>query len=981
MNDNTRVSTPTPIVVGIGASAGGVETLSELLPHLPAAAGIAYLVVLHLDRTHTSHLAEILAKHTAMPVLEATDGAPIEPDHVYVIMPNTTLVIEATRLVVDPRGGGSGTHMAIDCLLSSIARERGVGGVGIVLSGTGTDGALGVAEIKAAGGITFAQEPASAKFDGMPKSAIDSGFIDLVLPLQDMAAELERIARGSYPGGFDEPPLPTSEEEWKRLFRMLRGLSGVDFSHYKRSTLRRRLARRMVLRHIETLEQYLARLQEDPGELAALYQDFLIRVTSFFRDPASFVALADVVLPRIVERRNPGEPVRVWVPGCSTGEEVYSLAMVLLEFLGDSGEPANVQIFGTDVNPRSIERARAGRYIENLLAEVSPERKRRFLTRIDGFFEVNKVVRDLCVFAEHNVSRDPPFSRLDLVSCRNVLIYLDTTMQKRVIGLFHYALNPDRFLMLGPSESVGATAELFELIDAKRKIFQRIGTTRSVQHVRDAGSALVGRPRPASQAGGELVDLDHLQREADHMLLARFAPAGLLVDERLNVIQFRGQTGRFIEHQQGAASLGLAKLVRPGLLMELTGAISEARSAGVPVRKSGLRNERESGGRIAFEVVPLASRPDHARCFLILFQDDTLATNARPEPSRPGVLGRLFASRAQDPSDAVQSSEREELKCEVEATRRYLQAIIEANEAAQEELRSANEEVLSANEEFQSTNEELETAKEELQSANEELATTNEELRHRNVELSQVNLSLRKARDHSQAMIDTIRQALVLVDVELRVRVVNRAFCELFGLARTDAQHCLLTELGHGEWEVPALRNALNTVMASQEPLVDFTLQQQGNGSPRTLRIEARPLMEDPQHGLLLLLAIDDITERDRSARTLREQTGLIGATHDIMIVHDFNGAIRQWNHHAARVYGWSPAEAIGKTADHLLKTRRDVDWAEVERALLQQGRWEGVQVQSARDGSEIAVGTLLLPVRHDDGTSVVLEVARTRPG
>ncbi len=681
MNEAKPAALTRPVVVGIGASAGGVEALSELMPHLPAGAGLAYLVVLHLDRTHASHLTEILAKRTSMKVIEASDGERIEADCVYVIVPDTALEIDDGRLAVVQRAPGPGSHMTVDHLFAAIARERGAAGVGIVLSGTGTDGSLGVAEIKAAGGITFAQDSASAAFDGMPNSAIDSGSVDFVLNAADIGAELGRVATALRSRELHDAAVPATEDEWKRLFRMLRGMSGVDFAHYKRSTIRRRLARRMALRRTETLERYLALLQEDPAELEALYQDLLIRVTSFFRDPGTYEALAELVLPRSMQNRNPSDPIRVWVPGCSTGEEVYSLAMVLLEFLGESAEQTPIQIFGTDVNLRSIERARAGLYIENMLVDVSPERLRRFFTKQDGAYEVQQARCASCASSPSTTStRDPPFSRLDIVSCRNVLIYLDATVQKRVIAAF--PLRP-------PSRALPAARSVREHriggghVRAPRpqaKIYQRIGAARSLVHVRDSDGSLARRPRSAASVGGELRRRrPPPPRGRPGRCIGRYAPAGRPGR--------RGPRGRCSSAARrgvssaphGAASLNFLKHVRAGPADGLSEAIDEVRNTGLPARRT--RRARTNGDgieRVDIEVVPLTSRPEQARCFLVLFEAS--ATQPRTMPAAPseGLGWRLFGVPRKPAPDPAERRERDDLKRELDATPQYLQAIIEA---------------------------------------------------------------------------------------------------------------------------------------------------------------------------------------------------------------------------------------------------------------------------------------------------------------
>jgi two-component system CheB/CheR fusion protein len=445
-------------IVAMAASAGGLEAVSELLAALPAQCGVACIVVQHLDPGHESLLTEILAKRTSLSVVEAHDGVVAAPDHVYVIPPNTTLSVTGGCIRVTPRA--SGLHHPADILFTSLAEERGDSGIGVVLSGGDGDGALGIQAIKQAGGITFAQEPTSARFPSMPRNAIATGCVDFVLRPKEIARELARLSHHPYLRSVLRTDADTystldvraagDEAHLRHVFGQLRTAHGVDFSHYKRSTLRRRLARRMALQKTEDLGDYVALIGSDPAEAAALYQDFLIRVTGFFRDPGSFDLLAQQVFPSLSEGRSPKMPIRVWIPGCASGEEVYSIAITLIESLGDRFEPAGIQMFGTDVSDAAIEKARAGIYLDSIAQEVSSERLQRFFVRQGDRFRIDKSVRDLCIFARHDVTRDPPFSRLDLVSCRNLLIYLDASAQRRVMQVFHYALRPQGFLMLGP---------------------------------------------------------------------------------------------------------------------------------------------------------------------------------------------------------------------------------------------------------------------------------------------------------------------------------------------------------------------------------------------------------------------------------------------------------------------------------------------------------------------------------------------------
>ncbi|MDE2263418.1 MAG: hypothetical protein KGL45_12910, partial [Gammaproteobacteria bacterium] len=580
-------------IVAIGASAGGLEAVSELLAAAAPRGGMAYIVVQHLDPSHQSLLPEILAKKTTMKVVPAEEGLKVEPDHVYVIPPNVTLTLQDRIFHLSPRVRGHARHMPVDALFKSLAETCGDAAIGVVLSGGDSDGALGTQQIKHNGGITFAQEPSSARFPSMPRSAIETGCADFVLHPRQIAGELARLGGHPYlrlvgapadsSGEIPEAATAAEEEEQlRRIFRRLRSAHGVDFTHYKRSTLRRRLARRMALQRIENPADYVALIESDAAEAASLYQDFLIRVTGFFRDPECFEGLAQSVFPSLCEGRSPKEPIRIWVPGCATGEETYSIAMALVDYLGERLSPEGIQIFGTDVSEAAIEKARAGIYLDTIAQDVSAERLARFFVKVDDHYRIAKSIRDMCIFARQDVTRDPPFSRLDLVSCRNLLIYLDAGVQRRVMHVFHYSLRPHGFLMLGPSESVGQASELFELTDKHHRIYARKpAPTGAAPDLPTRASTSYARPHEAAgEEASMALAADSVQLEADRVLLARFAPASLLVDEALNILQVRGETGPYLELASGAPSLNLHRVARPELLVEIIPAVQEVRESG-----------------------------------------------------------------------------------------------------------------------------------------------------------------------------------------------------------------------------------------------------------------------------------------------------------------------------------------------------------------------------------------------------------------
>ena len=746
-------------IVGIGASAGGVEALTKLLQRLNPDTGLAYVLVQHLAPKHESLLAEVLGPLAKIPVVQAQEQMEILPNRLHVIPPNVHLTVTDGHLHLGPRPLDRTQYNPIDSFFQSLAAYAEHRAVGVVLSGSASDGAAGLREIKGVGGLTIAQDPATARYDGMPRAAIATGAVDLVLAPEAIGEELTRL--GGHPflaaTAARESDFSLTEAQLERLFSLLRASSRVDFTHYKLPTIKRRLQRRMTLHKLTDVERYLKLLEAEPGEVRSLYRDILIHVTRFFRDPDSFAALKTLVFPRIVADAAARGPIRIWVPGCATGEEAYSIAIALLEHLGEDATSAPMQVFGTDVSEEAIERARAGVYPESISADVSPERLRRFFTRVDGHYRISKIVRDACVFARQDLTRDPPFSKLDLIVCRNVLIYLGPRLQRKLMGVFHYALKPNGFLMLGSTESIGTSAEFFTIQDKRHRVYtRRPGHGRGHADVPSILDASFGRgrferlparaPRPQGRPG---VDL---QSEVTRMLLVRYSPPSVLVDDELQIVQTRGKTGPYLELASGEASLNLLKMAREGLLHALRAAIQEARKNGKPARRDGvIVKTNGSSCEVDVHVLPLHDA-NEAPYFLVLFEEQ----RERSSPSR-GSRARSGAKQRQPTARTTR------LQQELTASRDYLQSIIQDLEAANQELQSANEEILSSNEELQSTNEELDTAKEELQSTNEELTTVNEELNARNEELSHVNSDLVN-------LLSVVPAAIVIVSSDLRIR-------------------------------------------------------------------------------------------------------------------------------------------------------------------------------------------------------------------
>ena len=771
----TRASFP---IVAIGASAGGLEAFSKLLRALPPEPGIALVFIPHLDPTHESAMAELLSRTTKLPVLQASEGMRVACNCVYVLPPNSDMTIHDGVLHLVRREASRGHHLPIDSFFRSLAEDQRSNAVGVILSGTATDGTIGLAAIKDAAGITFAQDE-SAKYDGMPNSAISAGVVDYVLSPERISQELTRLQGQPSDEASPSHAFDGKDRLMNDVFRLLKSHSKVDFVDYKAATIRRRILRRMMINHLNDLGDYVKLLHRNPQEVEALYRDVLINVTSFFRNPDVFGSLHDVVYPKILSHRSTSEPVRVWVPGCSTGEETYSHAISLVETLSELRIEVPIQIFGTDLSENAIQRARTGIYKDNISNEVSEVRLHRFFHKVPGGYQISKSIRDMCVFARQNVFSDPPFSRMELISCRNVLIYLSSILQKKVIPIFHYALKPGGFLLVGNTEGLlGSGAEIFELVDRKSKIYQKKGVASPVTFGMTVGThetAKRGPEKPARRASPKEDELAKpavdVQREADRLLLSKYVPSAVVVNEDFDILQSRGRTSRYLELPTGRATLNLLKMARPGLLYELRTLLEQARRNSVPASKNDIVVDDGNGTAVLrVEVIPFHTPARDERHFLVLFEDHD---SHKPAPE-PKVLRQPASERSE--AKHVQVAQ---LKQELASTKEYLQSIIEAQEATNEELQSANEEIQSGNEELQSTNEELQTSKEELESANEELNTVNEEVQHRNQQLAQLSNDLIN-------LMNSATIPIIMLGEDLHIRRFTPEAERIFGFSSHD---------------------------------------------------------------------------------------------------------------------------------------------------------------------------------------------------
>ena len=823
------------LVVGIGASAGGLEALAELI-QLFSHDHMAFIVVQHLSPDHESLLPQLLARASKLEVVAATDGAVLEANHIYVNPPNTDLAVlnGVIRLISPP---APAPRLPIDFLFRSLAEDRGHLAIGIVLSGTGSDGTFGLQAIKSAGGITFVQEPSTAKYDGMPRSALASGAADFCLALPAIAEELVRIAHApARKPAPDARPPGGALDQLAKLFVLIRSEFGTDLTHYKHATIERRVERRMALHRIERLEDYVRLVRQRSDELVALYKDLLITVTRFFRDPEVFETIKRHVLEKILESKDANTPVRIWAPACSTGEEAYSLAICLLEFCEARHKDARIQIFGTDLDEECIEFARRGIYPANIALDVSPDRLNRFFVRKGDEYHVSRRVRDLLVFSRQNVLKDAPFSRIDLVSCRNLLIYLQPPSQKRVLRILHYALNPSGYLVLGASETVGDAPELFTTVDRKHKIYRK-------KHVAAPAGLDVtfGVPRTPSApaAAGPVRTATNVQGLADRKVLELYGPAGVVLNQDLEILHFRGHTGPFLDPAQGAASLSVLKVVRFELHIALKHALEQAVATHQRVTTEVHFPLAGKQTAVALDVVPIQDPETKAQYLIVLFQ-----------PVAPAQPPATWERGSDQPTGALADRVRE-LEGELAVTKDYLQATLEERESTLEELKSANEELQSSNEELQSTNEELETSKEELQSTNEELTTVNDELQSRMTELSQIN-------DDLHNVLSGVDNAVVIVGMDLRIRRYTTAAERLFKLVAADVGRSagyLDPFLASGPLE-PKLSAVIESLASVEQEILA------SNHRWYTMRISPYKTLDHAIRGALVTLVDIDVRKR-----------------------------------------------------------------------------------------------------------------------
>jgi len=753
-------------IVGIGASAGGLEALELFLRNVPANSGMAFVIVQHLDPTHKGIMAELLQRVTAMKVTQIKDRTRVQPDCVYVIPPNKDMsILHGVLYLLDPVAP-RGLRLPIDFFFRSLADDAAERSIGVILSGMGTDGTLGLKAIKGKAGVVFVQDSASAKFDGMPRSAVDAGLADVVAPVEALPGKIIAYLQHS-------PLISTSgmagddkgHSAFEKIVILLRAQTGHDFSLYKKTTVYRRIERRMGIHQIARIATYVRFLQENPHELELLFKELLIGVTSFFRDPAAWEQLETEVIPALLKDRPPSKAVRVWVPGCATGEEAYSLAIVFKEALEQLKPARNhtIQIFATDLDRDAVDKARTGVFPANIAADVSPERLSRFFVQLERGYQVSKPIRETVIFAPQNVIMEPPFTRLDLVSCRNLLIYLTPELQKKLLPIFHYSLNPGGFLFLGNAETVGEFTDLFALLKSKGRLYRRLESGLRTEPIEFPASFMPARIGVLPQPNA-LKPPANLQSQAEQLLLQRYSPAAVLVNNKGDIVFISGHTGKYLEPAAGKANWNIFAMAREGLRYELSDTFQKALRQKDALTRNNVKVRTDSGVQIVDFTVQTITEPETLRGLVIIVFTE-VATPAKTKGPAKGL-----------PAGSVRVAA---LERDFEQIRQELQTTREEMQTSQEELKSSNEELQSANEELQSTNEELTTSKEEMQSMNEELQTLNQELQVKVNDMSQLNSDMKN-------LLDSTEINTVFLDPAMRVRLFTAGSNRIFKLIPGD---------------------------------------------------------------------------------------------------------------------------------------------------------------------------------------------------
>ncbi len=961
--DESREPSLPYLVVAFGSSAGGLQPFRAILEHLAVDTDMAFVVVPHLAPDITSHLMEIAGRCTRMPVEAIADGVRPEPNRLYILQPNEMAELRGGFFQVRQRDADDRIPRSIALFFRSLAADQKNHSVGVVLSGADSDGALGLKTIKGEGGFAIVQKPETAEHSGMPRYSIAADHVDLVLSPQEIAANLHRLARQFHRPemrSLEKAELPPSDvQSLARIFQILQAASGLDLRQYKPDTLRRRIARRMVLLQLETLAEYQRYLVARKEEVQNLQEDVLIGVTRFFRDDGFWQAFSFDLLPTFFQDRAPGEAIRIWSAGCSTGEETYSAAIAMLEYTSTHDIDVSIQVFGTDASARSIEMARQGIYPNSLADEIGMERLRKYFVKVDRGYQVSKRVRDLCIFAKHNLCSDPPFSRIDFLFCRNVMIYFNQALQRQVLATFHYALEPSGYLLLGASETLRDYDEVFSPTDRKNKVYTKLSgsfpgdPSLPFDHPRVFSD--IGDNKAAEPPDRTWSDLD-LQRAADRIVLSRYAPPGLIVDAQLNVLQARGQTAPFVELAHGSVSWSLQRVLREGLATPVREAAQRAIDGNMPVsRLVEILGEGGKPRQIRVDVLPISLSSEAARSYMILF------IGTAEGLAQPVLFQPLSPETSQDDKDRVAAQLRQDLS----STRFHLQSLVEERDTRNQELVSANEEIQSANEELQSANEELETMKEELQSANEELQTVNDELQQRNTVLTQTGNDLAN-------LLSSVNIPLLMLTDELHIRQFTPPMERLLNIRPSDVGRAISEirlQLSVENIE-PVLQDVLETLATRELEVRDR------EGRWHLLRVRPYRTAENKIEGLVLVLV--DIHELRRSLQDVRDARDFADTVVEcvpvpvVVLTEDLR--VRQANTAFRDLTRLQTRDLIGRSMPLLFQSLWGLDGFETKLESLLAGE-PGIPIEfehrsSKADGTILGINAQML---QTDGRRVIL--------
>lgn len=930
---------PDHLIVGIGASAGGLDAFKSFLSKMPADSGMAFVLIQHLDPDYESSLAEIIGECTEMPVVKAADRTEAAPNTVIVTPQNAILTIEGGVLRVASPATPTARRSSIDAFLVSLAEDQGENAVGIILSGFGNDGTAGIEAIKESGGLTLSEAAFDhrAKF-GMPRSATDSGFVDYVLQPQEMPARLlayrDFKTRQALDGTLES--LPDQANYLAIICSVLKSRLGRDFGQYKSSTLMRRIRRRMQVLHIEEISGYILKLRKLPNEPELLFREILIGVTRFFRDPTMFDALAQTVLPELITKADPDVPIRVWVAGCATGEEAYSLAILFREMLTQAESTQQITIFASDLDDRAITVARAGLYSDAIEADVSADRLARYFVVEGSRYRVAKHIRDMCVFSTHDLVKDPPFSKLDLVSCRNLLIYFALPLQKRVISTFHYGLKTNGFLWLGPSETIASSARLFKSIDKRCRIFRRLDVAVEIPRARSSSRMI---DAPTTQTNAEADSIDALATR----MIAQYAPAYIVVDSQHEIQRFSGPVAKFMEPMSGGASLNLFRMLHTQLRPPVRSLVRKALNEQQPIEE--IVTFQVSGQDYTINLIAesMLEPVDGQRCILLVFQE-----------LKPGIHANLLAMPDDDAFlvDPVNT--------ELIAAREKLQTITEELETANEELQSSNEEFQSVNEELHSTVEELETSKEELQSINEELQTVNAELNNRADSLVRSNSDLAN-------LFDSTSIATLFLDNGSHIRRFTPAITDIFNVRDGDEGRPISDF--SSRLAGSALTEDIKTVLRD---LGSLEREADSKDGAATYLVRVKPYrdLNNVIDGVVITLI--DISERKKLERDQAHLAAIVTSSEDAIISHDLEGTITSWNAGAEKIYGYIAEEMIGQAMATLLDGTQVDEWPDNLVRLREGEPVTNIDISRVTKGDRVIYVSLTIsPMRDAQGTVI----------